>query len=223
MNTDIFLPQLETLLIEFNSMRSKSEHNDISDLPKTERQALVTKSIAAINRIVGKNSIYANEVERIIKESPSLHIHTSSIIGIIIALRDHLKAGYIQSLVELAHSDVFTDFLEMAQHLCDANYKDAATVIADSTLESHLRALCNKGDISTEVLKADGDKVPKRAESMNSDLATATTYSKLDQKSITAWLDLRNKAAHGKYNEYTLEQVSILVSGVQNFIVRNPA
>jgi hypothetical protein len=58
---------------------------------------------------------------------------------------------------------------------------------------------------------------------MNSELAAAGTYSKLDQKSITAWLDLRNKAAHGKYVEYTQEQVSVMVSGIRDFIVRNPA
>ena len=29
--------------------------------------------------------------------------------------------------------------------------------------------------------------------------AAGAVYSTLDQKSVTAWLDLRNKAAHGKF------------------------
>lgn len=58
---------------------------------------------------------------------------------------------------------------------------------------------------------------------MNTDLSSAGVYSKLDQKSITAWLDLRNKAAHGKYDEYSQEQVVVVVSGVRDFIVRHPA
>ena len=45
-------------------------------------------------------------------------------------------------------------------------------------------------------------------------------YSKLDQKNVTAWLDLRNKAAHGKYAEYQIEQVALMLDGVRNFVTR---
>jgi len=51
-------------------------------------------------------------------------------------------------------------------------------------------------------------------------LAAATVYNKLDQKSVTSWLDLRNKAAHGQYSEYSKEQVNIMFQGVMNFISR---
>ena len=50
-----------------------------------------------------------------------------------------------------------------------------------------------------------GNLRPKKTDRMNSELTKAEAYSKLDQKSVTAWLDLRNKAAHGKYDEYDLE------------------
>lgn len=223
MNLDVFAAQLDAVLNEFAAFSAKSQHDDLSDLPKADRQALVTRAIAAIHRIAGTNSSYAKEVDRLLKTLNHLHMHTTSIMGVAKALRDDLKAGYIRSLVELVHSDVFADFLEMAQHLCEAVYKDAAAVIAGSTLESHLRGLCSKAGIPVEIPKADGSVGPKKAEAMNSDLASSDVYSKLDQKSITAWLDLRNKAAHGKYGEYTQEQVLVMVSGVRDFIVRNPA
>lgn len=41
----------------------------------------------------------------------------------------------------------------------------------------------------------------------------------LEQKNITAWLDLRNKAAHCKYDEYSIEQVNLMYQGVLNFIM----
>jgi len=134
-----------------------------------------------------------------------------------------LKGGYTQSLVEIAHGDVFGDFLEMAQHLCESDYKDAAAVITGSTLETHLRELCRKVAISIQVHKANGDVLPKKADNMNADLASASVYSKLDQKNVTAWLDLRNKAAHGHYGEYNKDQILIVISGVRDFITRNPA
>lgn len=220
---EIFEQQLDAVLNEFAVFSAKSQHDDLSDLPKADRQALVTKAIAAVHRVSGTNSTYAKEVERLLKTLNHLHMHTTSVIGVVKALRDDLSGGYIRSLVELVHSDVFADFLEMAQHLCDAAYKDAAAVIAGSTLESHLRGLCSKAAIPVDVPKADGSVAPKKADTMNSDLAAVGTYLKLDQKSITAWLDLRNKAAHGKYAEYTQEQVSVMISGIRDFIVRNPA
>ena len=38
-----------------------------------------------------------------------------------------------------------------------------------------------------------------------------------------AWNDTRNKAAHGKYSEYTKDQVALLIQSVRDFITRNPA
>jgi len=38
---------------------------------------------------------------------------------------------------------------------------------------------------------------------MNADLAKVKVYGILEQKNVTAWLDLRNRAAHGKYLEFS--------------------
>ena len=55
----------------------------------------------------------------------------------------------MDSLAALAHAEVFADFLEMAQHLLDVGYKDAAAVIAGSALEAHLRQLAVKTGVDT--------------------------------------------------------------------------
>ena len=65
--------------------------------------------------------------------------------------------------------------------------------------------------------------MPKKADRLNADLSAASVISKLDQKNVTAWLDLRNKAAHGRYAEYESPQVNLLIAGVPDFITRNPA
>ena len=88
-----------------------------------------------------------------------------------------------------------------------------------SVLEEHLRNLCGKRGISVEIIK-DGKPLSKKADLLNSELSASDVYNKLDQKSITSWLDLRNKAAHGKYSDYTKEQVEIMYQGVLNFISR---
>ena len=193
MDKDIFEQQLSSILEEFKAFQARSPHDDLSNLPKEDRQALVTRAISAIYRISGNDSTYVKEINRLLLSMPALHVHTTSIMGVAKALRDDLKAGYVRTLVEIVHGDVFGDFLEMAQHLCDAGYKDASAVIAGSTLESHIRSLCQKSGVPVEITKSNGDIMPKKADGMNCSLAAANVYSKLDQKNITAWLDLETR------------------------------
>lgn len=86
-------------------------------------------------------------------------------------------------------------------------------------LEEHLRQLAQKNDIEISV-ENDGKFIPKKADLVNSQLCKAQIYKILDQKNITAWLDLRNNAAHGKYDAYTKEQVNLMIQAVSDFISR---
>lgn len=83
----------------------------------------------------------------------------------------------------------------MADHLTANGHKDAAAVLAGSTLEAHLRQLCSKQGVSTTF-----SGIPMKVDTINAELVKAGAYSKLDQKNITAWLGLRNDAAHGNYS-----------------------
>lgn len=219
MDLAIYSKQLEGLLEMYAQMQNQSQHNDLSDLPKTDRQSLVTSSIAAIHRITGENSTYNKEIKRIQTISPNFHFYISGIMGVVKGLKYDIDNGFLQSLIELIHGDVFSNFLEMASHLVENGYKDAGAVIAGSTLENHLKQLAVKNGIATN----DENGKPKKASTINVELAKANVYEKLDSKNVTAWLDLRNKAAHGNYGEYNREQVSLLILSIQNFITRKPA
>ena len=107
----------------------------------------------------------------------------------------------------------------MAEFLLGEGFKDAAAVMAGGVLESHLRQLCIKHGIN--VLDSTGK--PRKAAQFNDDLYKARVYSMVDQKSITAWLDIRNKAAHAKYQEYTKDHISIMILGIKGFIAHRPA
>ncbi|WP_320019180.1 hypothetical protein [Labilibaculum manganireducens] len=218
MDIKLYIAQLEAIIASHKLMVQNSQYDDLSDLPKADRQSLVTRAIASIHRVTGVNSTYSKEIERILEALPSIHKHTSSIIGITQALKEDLELGYIQSLVEIVHSEIFSDFLDMARHLNNSGYKDSSAVLAGSTLESHLRKLALKNSIEVEK-----DDRPIKANKLNADLTKSDVYGLLDQKNITAWLDLRNKAAHGNYEEYTKEQVDLLIAGIQDFITRNRA
>jgi hypothetical protein len=122
-------------------------------------------------------------------------------------------------VAELIHAEVFSDLIGMAHELQTSGYKDAAAVITGSVLEDHLRKLAAKGGL--EVEKGDGS--PKKADALNAELTAAGIYNGLEQKSVTAWLDLRNKAAHGHYDDYDQQQVAALIRDVREFLIRHPA
>ena len=174
-----------------------------------------------IHRVTGSREPYASQLQNLQRGADAILI--PRLIGIVTALHTDLKAGYLKTVSELLHGEVFGDFLEMGDHLLENGYKDAAAVVTGSTLEAHLRQLCQKFGVEIEAVDGKGNLLPKKADRMNSDLAAASAYSKLDQKNITAWLDLRNKAAHGKYDKYSSEQVALLNQSVRDFISRNPA
>ena len=181
-------------------------------------------ALAAIQRIAGADSVYAKQAKDASKPAGHGGDYTSykTVISILEALRETIAADYLDTAAELIHASVFADFLEMAQHLLDEGYKDASAVIAGSSLEAHLRQLCPKHGIDTTITTSSGLK-PKNADRMNADLTKAKVYAELDQKNVIAWLDLRNKAAHGKYDKYNSDQVGLLISGVRDFITRNAA
>jgi len=139
--------------------------------------------------------------------------------GILKAAKQEIDGGWLFTVKGLISAEIFSDFLEMAEYLLKEGYKDPAAVMTGSVLEEHVRQLCVRNSIPIETIK-DGKPIPKKADLMNSELASASIYNKLDQKSITSWLDLRNKAAHGQYSEYTKEQVELMYQGVTNFISR---
>ena len=213
------LDQIDRALHVWREMRATSKHDDCSDLPSDKTTQACTLIGATIERLAPPGSLYARQARHILgKRGVTRSTLLPHLAGILGTLRSDYEGHYLQAVHELIHADLFADFLDMAEHLLGEGYKDPAAVMAGGVLEEHLRKLCEKFTISI----TSGGR-PKKADRLNADLARAKVYSKLDQKSVTAWLDLRNKAAHGKYDEYTGDQVALMISGIRDFLSRNPA
>ena len=217
--TDIFKKQLNAVITDYESALSQAKYDDGSDvISETGIMELQTRCISVIERVSGSKSIYSRQVMEISKKEDNVYNHVAQQIGVAKALLFDIQNDYLKNLEETIHGDLFSDFLEMATHLIENGYKDAAAVMAGTTLEVHIRKLCDKNGLAT----TSGHK-RKKAETLNAELAKESVYTKLDQKNVTAWLGLRNNAAHGNYSEYTTEQVSLLIDNVKNFITRHPA
>lgn len=176
-----------------------------------------TQGLSLINDLNGTSHPNYSEFELRSRQIDSGSTRRSK--SILEGIKNEIENDYYLSTIRsLVSADIFADFLEMAQHLLDERYKDPAAVLIGSTLEEHLRQLCINHVIDITLVNGKGDTVPKKADVMNADLVKARVYNALQGKAVTAWLGLRNSAAHGKYSDYTEPQVRELYQGVLTFM-----
>ena len=133
-------------------------------------------------RTFGQDSTYPTEFRTTVKNNFYSSLKNGQ--GVLKAARGELAGGWVATTRGLITAEVFADFLEMAEHLLEQGYKDAAAVMIGGTLEEHLRQLASSNGIPVEELK-DQRVVPRKADSINADLAKVA-YGKLDQKTVTA-------------------------------------
>jgi len=174
-------------------------------------------SLSFISLLYGENHPYFTMFKGSINDSYVSVIQGG--INILNQIKHEVDNGLLITIKQLVTAEVFSDFLEMSEHLLDEGYKDAAAVMIGSVLEEHLRQLCKTHNVDIDFIKGI-DAIPKKADMLNADLKKAEVYGPLEQKQVTAWLGLRNSAAHGKYKEYTIEQVKLLYQGVLDFVSR---
>jgi len=199
-----------------------SKHYDIDrniNIDSSKFMGFKTAMLSLILAIYGKTHPYYQEIERI---NSYYHYPSTAedVLRVLESIKDEVDGGYLTTVKGIVSAEIFADIMSSAEYLLSENYKDAAAVMIGSALEEHLRQLCQKNNLEVEIIK-EGITIPKKSDLLNSELSSINIYNKLDHKSVTAWLDLRNKAAHGKYNEYTKDQVNIMYQGVLDFLVRN--
>jgi len=216
-----FLPQIEGALEQAKRLQHKAGGDRFcKGTSREEINASITSMRAVIERAAPK-STYQVRADATISSGGAEGYLVAPLVGILEALKQDFTNGWTKGIAEIVAADIYSDYIDMALDLLQMKHKDAAAVIAGSTLESHLRKLCDGNGIPLEIANAKGESRPKKSDVLNSELASSSVYNKLEQKQVTAWLDLRNKAAHGHYGEYGIEQVQQMVIGVRDFIARN--
>ena len=220
MQLEDLIQRIDQLIQNADEVIKTEESNDFSVDSYVDEElfhAFRSASLSFLSMTFGKGHDHYEEFNSKVTRSMP---HCAKIgRGILSAARVELEGGWLTTTKGLISAEIFSDFLEMAQHLLGEGYKDPAAVMAGSVLEEHLRQLCQKHGIPTEATKQDRPH-PKKADALNADLTKKEVYNRLDQKQVTAWLDLRNKAAHGKYQEYTEKQVSLMLQSLSDFMVR---
>jgi len=131
-------------------------------------------SLAFLSATLGSDSIHYREFEERCKWSGCSEVERG--LAILRAAKDDIEGGYLQKVETLVSASVFTDLLEMAEHLLSNGYKDPAASLIGAVLEDGLRRVCASNDIAV--------KSSDNISSLNKRLADSNVYNRLQQREI---------------------------------------
>ena len=199
--------------------RASTSSNRIGGDELAEVAAWVTRLGQLIRNLYGEDSQHFDSYSRALSTNNFYILHSdyyehfTQMLGVANAIKHDVSNDLLVNIKSMAQAEVFADFLEMGEYLLNEGYKDAAAVIIGSVLEDGLRKLCERA--SLPLIGSSGK--PLTIDPLNAQLAKAGVYSTLVQKQVTSWAHIRNRAAHGKYDEYNTEQVQMMLLFVQSF------
>jgi uncharacterized protein YutE (UPF0331/DUF86 family) len=105
-----------------------------------------------------------------------------------------------------------TDLMEQVQRLLDDGsvHHAAPVVLCGAALEEFLRALATAA--------SPGIGGTPTLDKYATELQKAGVITRQDAKDIRSWAGLRNSAAHGHFDDFSLEQAQLMAQGVNLFM-----
>jgi hypothetical protein len=125
--------------------------------------------------------------------------------------QSELGFGPLPNVEGLISGTIFTNFLDMAEHLLEQGYTQVVPSLAGAVLEDGLRRIAGAHGIE---VREDSDRIS----SLNQKLADGGIYSNLTRSKIVVWSKIRNNADHGKFAENGEQDVRQMLEGVRDFL-----
>jgi len=177
-----------------------------------EDQALLNAWLIKIKSIIeatfGKTSPYFKGLRELTEKDIHEKSQINAIKGLLIGSLDDLENGFLIGQEFLIAGEIFDSVLEEAKELLNAGYKDPAAILGRVVLEDSLRRLAPQEQLDDT----------QKATKLNDDLKKAGRYNQVQWRQIQVWLDVGNNAAHGKFDQYSKEQVNEQIEGIERFI-----
>ena len=168
-----------------------------------------SQSLACLGQVFGATHIYTENFASHTERTGYVSSAEAG-LGVLRAASEDVEHGYLETIQHLATAEVFSNFIDQADHLLQSDYHVPAASLAAAVLENGLRSLAERNDITVTAR----DDLP----SLNTKLADKGTYSRLRQKQVAVWTDVRNDADHGRFEEVTKDNATELIRGVRAFL-----
>lgn len=211
-----FKARIERLLTKGRSVLATHRPNppNVIGFPTLDYGAFAewrTQSLSLLMNLLGPEHVYVASFEQTVEKGFTSNVESG--IGILTAVGEDLEDGYLTDVRTLVSAEVFTDFLDMVEHLLEHGYKDPAASLCGAVLEQGLRRIA--ANSSVRVRERDD------LSSLNQKLAAKGIYTRLVQKRLAVWTDVRNAADHGNFSEYSKADVEDMHAGVSSFLAQH--
>lgn len=168
-----------------------------------------SQSLAFLTDLLGPEHTYTSSFE---KETEGLG-HKEGVfagIGVLQAVLEDIEQDFITTVRHLITAEVFADLFDQAAHLSESGYRAPAASLAGAVLENGLRTISTDRGVSLTA--------KDNLSSLNQKLAQKGIYTRLTQKKIHVWTDIRNAADHGRFDQITDQDVDDLIKGAQTLL-----
>ncbi len=212
-----YADRLEDLIVEGEKVIAGATgrlHSDIyiERSKSADLHAWVTKVENLLRTVFGEQSAHFIHYSKFAYNKGKNYLQNIGdivpIIGILRGALDDLEKGFLARQEFIISAALFDDVLSQAEHLCENGYKDPAAVLGRVVLEDALRRIARAASVDDTA----------KASAINDELKKAGRYNQPQWRMIQAWLDIGNAAAHGKFGQYSQQDVAKMLEGIGGFL-----
>ena len=169
-----------------------------------------TSALNLLARTAGETSIYFRHLHDTHTAGEVTGFTPGIMIGILKAAMTDFREGFMADAKLLVSAEVFADFLVQAEVLLENDYKDAAAVIIRAVLEDGLRRVC--------ISKGMDVKPRWGVDDFATQLTRQSVLTAVQKGEIDGKRALGNSAAHGRFHEYSKDDVIAFHEFVQRLL-----
>jgi hypothetical protein len=174
-------------------------------------------ALSFLSRVFGQDSTYHQSFRSEVTHPTASRTRRG--VGILTAAEKDLQGDWLETTSGAITRDVLTDMLRLAKVQLEGKNIRAAAIIAGAVLEKQLHNVClAKGiKIYNEI---QNKAVAKKGLQLTGEAYKRKIYDRQENKEVITWLELFEKAADGKSNDFTADQVKSMVSGILSFLTK---
>jgi hypothetical protein len=125
--------------------------------------------------------------------------------------REEIEKGFLYDIEHLISTDLFESVIEQAKYLLQNGYKDVAAVLGRVVIESTLKDMAKRADISFQ----ENTKLAK----LNEILWKNNVYAKNVWRVTQGYIDIGNDAAHGHFDKYNEQSVANMLTWIEETLL----
>ncbi len=173
----------------------------------------LTKSRNILEIALGTQSPHIRHFDAVIPKYGLTYVNSSHeihpFVGVLSSALSDLENGYLLGQEFIIAGEVFDTILEQAKYFVQNNYKDPAAILGRVVLEDALK----------RIARSEGVNEGQKASIINDELKRKGRFSQPQWRFIQGWLDIGNSAAHGKFDQYTQDDVVKMIDDVERFLI----